>query len=233
MRRDKADPLSPVRNVWNLLDNKLRFFYSPEPFLTVDEQLVEYHGRVSFRMYIPSKPGAYGLEIMWLNEATTGYALKGLPYIGIKTLTNKEKGNMPITEAVTLYLMKPYLNLGYNITCDNWFTTVQLADHLCEKNTTLVGTIRQNRKDIPPAAKNKKGRQKKSAIYYISKKKVLCSFKDKKISPILLLSTMHTSAKTLNNGIPQIVDFYNPTKGGTDNMDHMLRLYRLRRKCNR
>ena len=95
-----------------------------------------------------------------------------------------------------------------------------------EKRTTIVGTLRSNRRDIPSHAKSVNTREKKSSMYYSSEGQTMLSYYDKGNKPVLLLSTMHTSAENDINGVPEIVNFYNDTKGGTDNMDHMIRLYR-------
>ena len=78
-RRDKDDPLQPVRDIWEIFKRSLTMFYNPASELTVDEQLLEFHGRLRFRIYIANKPGRYGMKIMWLNESTTRFALNGLP----------------------------------------------------------------------------------------------------------------------------------------------------------
>ncbi len=118
------------------------------------------------------------------------------------------------------------------MTCDNWFTTSTLAEKLSHRRTTVVGTLRKNRRDIPPCARSTRGRRRKSALYYSSGDQVLVSYYDK-TSPILLLSSMHQSGENDENGKPEIVQFYNHTKSGTDNMDHLVRLYRSGRKCRR
>ena len=43
--------------------------YTPSEHLTTDEMLVEFHGRVSFRQYIPLKPGRFGLKLFWVAKA--------------------------------------------------------------------------------------------------------------------------------------------------------------------
>ena len=179
-----------------------------------------------FRVYISNKPGRYGIKILWLNESSTGFALNSIPYIGKKTLTEDKKSGVSIPEAVTVKLLKPYLQKGFNVTTDNWFTSSPLAENLMQNKTTIVGTVRANRHDIPPHAKSVRHREKKSSVYYASDNHTMLSYYDKGNKPVLLLSTMHTSAKNDDNGIPEIVSFYNETKGGTDNMDHMIRLYR-------
>ena len=57
LRRNPDDPFGPVRDIWTSIINEFRRVYKPSSTVTIDEQLVEFHGRVKFRMYIPSKPG--------------------------------------------------------------------------------------------------------------------------------------------------------------------------------
>jgi len=49
--------------------------YIPHTYCTVDEQLLGFRGKCSFRMYIPSKPDKYGLKIVTLNDAMTSYLI--------------------------------------------------------------------------------------------------------------------------------------------------------------
>ena len=39
--------------------------------------------------------------------------------------------------------------VGHNITMDNFFTTVPLAEKLLKENLTIVGTLRKCKRDIP------------------------------------------------------------------------------------
>lgn len=85
-RRNRSDKLAPVRYVWVLLQKSLTAVYTPGPYLTVDEQLLEFHGRVVFRkymyMYIKTKAGKFGIKIFWINDCLTSYALRGIVYTG-------------------------------------------------------------------------------------------------------------------------------------------------------
>lgn len=82
LRRDKEDPLAPIRHVFEIFTMKLHQYVESGPHLCVDEQLVEFHGQVKFRQYIPSKPGKFGIKIFWVTDAETSYCLNGLVYIG-------------------------------------------------------------------------------------------------------------------------------------------------------
>ena len=57
------DKFQPIRDVFEQWDLNLRDAYTPGPHMTVDERLVCFRGRCSFRQYIPSKPGKYGIKI--------------------------------------------------------------------------------------------------------------------------------------------------------------------------
>lgn len=46
-------------------------------------------------------------------------------------------------------LMQPLLGKGYNVTCDNFFTNAELSEKLIEKRCSIVGTVRQYRREIP------------------------------------------------------------------------------------
>src|SRR5829696_372856 len=90
----------------------------------------------------------------------------------------------------------PFLDRGRNLTSDNWFTSISLARSLLARKPTLVGTIRGNKREIPPAAKALRGREKKSAEYFSNGKAMLLSYWDKGSRPVLLMSTMHDRPST-------------------------------------
>lgn len=87
LRRNANDVLSPVRHVFENFCNVLRTFVTPSSYLTVDEQLVEYHGRVRFRQYIGTKPGKFGMKLFWICDTDGGYCLNGLTYTGANTVS--------------------------------------------------------------------------------------------------------------------------------------------------
>ena len=54
-----------------------------------------------------------------------------------------------ILHDLMLRLMAGYLNKGFNITMDNFFTSYSLAQTLFKQKTTFVGTIRLNKPHSP------------------------------------------------------------------------------------
>lgn len=81
--RRTHDKLAPIRDVFELINKNLRKHYAPGKNMTVDEQLIPFRGRCSFKQYLPSKPDKYGMKVFWLCDAETSYPLNGLPYLGV------------------------------------------------------------------------------------------------------------------------------------------------------
>ena len=79
--RHETDKLAAFRDIWTVFTARLPMMYRPDMDMTVDEQLVSFRGRCSFRQYIPSKPGKYGLKIFWNCDAISSYPLKGEIYL--------------------------------------------------------------------------------------------------------------------------------------------------------
>ena len=86
LKRNHDDPLAPIREVFRKVNEKFDFVLQPEENLTIDEQLLEFYGRVKFRQYISSKPGKYEIKIFWLSKAASEFYLNGLVYIGQGTI---------------------------------------------------------------------------------------------------------------------------------------------------
>jgi hypothetical protein len=198
--------------------------------------LIEFHGRVSFLQYIPSKPGKFGLKLYWIAETDTAIPLKCLLNIGKNTISDqlreKHGGHVP---ALVMDLIQPFLDGGRNLTTDNYFTSVKLAMKLNERRTTLVGTLKRNSTCLPPAAKSTKGRERGDTVHYYSNVATISSFWDKGTKPVNILSTMHGTQENLGayEGKCEIVDCYNMTKSSVDTLEKLVRGYNSKRKYRR
>ena len=58
----------------------------------------------------------------------------------------------------TLRMVSPIAGTGRNLTTDNWYTSVPLAEDLLKMKVTLVGTMKKNKPDIPPEMMPNKNR---------------------------------------------------------------------------
>ena len=84
-------------------------------------------------------------------------------------------------------LLHPYFKKGYNVTTDNYFTSLKLAEEFKQRKTTILGTIRKQRREMPNTDLVMKDKSLHTseiysspsgcslAIYKAKKKKVGCS----------------------------------------------------------
>ena len=117
-------------------------------YVTVDETLVPFRGRCSFRQYIPSKPAKYGLKFWTLCDAATGYCLRMQAYLGKDTGNNSARA-VGLGEKVVLQLTEK-LDVGRFVVTDNFFSSMALLQKLKERNLGFIGTMRKCRREIPP-----------------------------------------------------------------------------------
>jgi hypothetical protein len=103
-------------------------------------------GRLSWKLYIPSKRARFGIKSFQLCEAKSGYIWNFIIYIGQDTIFEKSLKNEPHGSKVVLQLKAPLLNQGYRVIMDNWFSSPDLFHKLCSKLTDAMGTLHQNRR---------------------------------------------------------------------------------------
>lgn len=118
---------------------------------------------------------------------------------------------------------------------DNFFSSYELGQKLLSKNITMVGTLRKNKRSIPPKLLECKKKPLYSSTFAFTENTTLVSYIGRKNKCTILQSTFHHS-KEVNSGekkLPSIVEFYNKTKGGVDTADKMLSGYTCKRKTGR
>ena len=115
---------------------------------------------------------------------------------------------------------------------------IVVAKKLKERQMSLVGTIRKNRKELPPLIidMKKKPLYHSEFVFEPTLGATLVSYVTKCKRFVTLLSTYHKK-KHIDQGDnkkkPEIIKYYNKTKCGVDVMDEMVGTYRCKRKVNR
>ena len=113
--------------------------------------------------------------------------------------------------------MSPIENSNKNVTTDNWCTNIPLLHYLLEKKTTLLGTVKKNKREIPPKFLPTKARQPGESMFGFQKDKVLVSFVPNWNKAVMLVSSMHDSGVIDEvTKKPEIILNYNTTKGCVD-----------------
>lgn len=234
-QRKRTDKLAPIRKVFDDFVARCQENYVTGENVTIDEMLESFRGRCGFRQYIKNKPARYGIKIFSMVDSTNYYTFNMEVYVG-----KQPEGQYLVDNSafnVVKRLVQPILNSGRNLTTDNWFTSFPLAKYLLENNITTVGTVRKNKTDLPRIFTDSKGRDRNSSLFGFQKDTTIVSYVPKEGKIVILLSTLHHTEEinesTGEKQKPEVITYYNATKGGVDIVDQMKGTYSVSRKSAR
>ena len=142
-----------LEKLWPVLEhmkNKFSSVYVPEKHISIDESLMLWKGRLSWKQYIPSKRARYGFKSYEICKSSSGYIWDFFVYTGKNTEYNPAyEQESSVGANAILTLAHDLLDKGYCISIDNFFSSITLFDSLCSRNTDAVGTVRANSKGLP------------------------------------------------------------------------------------
>ncbi|XP_050982426.1 uncharacterized protein wu:fj13e08 isoform X1 [Labeo rohita] len=233
MAREASDHMAAFRNVWDLFMINCRKRFIPQDCVTVGEQFVPFQGRCKFVQHLPSCPTKSGIKIFWMCDAEVPYAIDGVIHAGRQPGEETEENH---AENAVLRLSNGLQQKGLNITMDSYFTSVPLAEKLFDNSLTMVGTLHHKNPHVPPIMKPSKLRAPHTSEFGFCGKVFMASYVPKLKKAVILLSTMHTS-KALNEtsakNKPEVIRYYNRTKGGVSNVKQMAEKYTCKRQTKR
>lgn len=226
------DKLTPIREIYSILNKNFQENYSLSEFVTIDEMLYPFRGRCGFVVYMPDKPAKYGLKMYSMCDAKTFYVYNFEIYCGIQPPGPYVTSNKP--DEIVKRLIEPIKNSKRNLTTDNYYSSYNLSMYLLENGITFLGTMKKNKPDIPREFLPSSSRPVGSSIFGFQDCCTLVSYMTKKNKCVILLSTMHDDDDICpETGKPQIILDYNRTKGGVDTVDQMCANYSTKRKTYR
>ena len=231
IERQATDKLAPIREFIDNFVIKCNSLYTPSPYVCVDETLVGFRGKCAFKVYIPSKPDRYGIKVWSMCDNGTNYVCNLQVYLGkVGDSPEQQQGARVVRDlARTIY------GTGRNITTDNFFTGHALGKFLLEKNLTLLGTMRKNRKELPCEMLPQK-RAAFESIFAFTPDTALVSYAPQTNKTVVLMSTMHDKIEVdIHNesNKPYMILDYNSTKGAVDAFDKMIKGYTCARGTRR
>ena len=212
-----------VASMIQRFNTTMRMIYVPRRQLSIDESLLAWRGRLSFRQYITNKAHKYGIKYF---EVTSwdGLILRIVLYTAEGFPDPDELGQ---SGAIVLQLMKDFLYQGYQLYMDNWYNSVKLFQVLADRFTYVCGTVNPRRVGLPKkllATKLKKNQW----VWLSNKSLVVCMWYDKR--NVLTMSNMHPEVKMekINNRRgqsvykPNTVLDYNRYMSGIDRADQLM-----------
>lgn len=80
--------------------------------MCIDENLLLFKDRLSFKQFIPSKRNRFGIKSFIACDCKTGYILDMLVYSGLETEVSVFQKNLGKSSNIVITLMKDYLGKG-------------------------------------------------------------------------------------------------------------------------
>jgi len=132
---NERDRLKKIRPIVSYFSQKFVQVYKPQRELSLEESIVRWKGRLSFKVYNASKINKYGNLIRMVCEARTGYICNFRKYDG-------EGSRLQQTIS---HLLQPFASLWHHVYMDNYYNGVDTIKALLENGFQSCGTIRTNR----------------------------------------------------------------------------------------
>lgn len=216
----KGDRLFKIQGLIDMLLERFQKANIPFRDVCIDESIVPFRGKLSFKQYIKNKKNKFGIKLYKLCTSK-GYTNNLKVYCG-----RDAQPGVPVASSVVLDLSKDLLDSGRIIYTDNFYTSVSLAHELAKRSTHLVGTLRSNRKLNPLDVIHAKLKTSETIARESNTGVIVLKWKDKR--DVLVLSTLHddrmVDVETENGKVvrkPQIILDYNNSKGFIDISDQM------------
>ena len=218
------DKLFKIRPLLDLLLPSFKDSYTPTQFLSIDESMVSFKGRLSFLQYLPKKSHKWGMKAWVLADAQNAYTW------GWRLYTGKEEDRVQtgLAHGVVLDLVDDarLQGKGYVVVTDNFYSSPALFRDLVARGFGACGTARKDRKGIPLSVRNAALRRGEVASS-VDDSVLSLKWKDKR--DVMMLSTYHTTSmvtktrrsRAAEGGVediqkPQVVEDYNQNMGGVD-----------------
>ena len=244
------DPSNKLRKVESFVQSfreRCEQLYQPSQNIAVDERMVKLKSRSGIIQFMKDKPTKWGIKLWVAADSSNGYTCNFEIYTGKKTKDLSEHG---LGYDVVMSLLDKYLDQGYHVYFDNFYTSHQLVRDLFLHGTPCTGTVRINRVGFPQSLKDIKAwakTQKRGGVRWVRESEVLTlQWVDNK--PVSVLTTIDSAndqvvakrramvdQKFTKIDVPQpkAIHRYNQYMNAVDRSDQLLACHNIRRKCYR
>lgn len=240
-RQPGHDKLCHIRPVLAAVNDACLNNYRPHREQSVDEGMIAFKGRLSFKQYLPAKPTKFGIKVWERADPHNGYVHEFQIYTGKSdTAGAREEG---LGTRVVKDLTRKIIGKKHVVYMDNFFSSPKLYEDLEKDQIYCTGTVRANRQGMPAAVKNKKLKQRGDSLTLQKGNMSAIAWKDKK--PVYYLSTFEDPTKSSivkrrqKDGTqkeypaPKVAENYNKYMFGVDLADQKRMAYSTCRKAKK
>lgn len=240
VHNESDDKIRKVRPFFEYLVQRFQKAYRPGPNISIDETLLKFQGRLSFKQCNLQKRARFGIKLYKCCDSLNGYIYNASIYMGKekKESINKFIG---VSGKVVNHMLSDLRGQGRTIYIDNWYSSPTLFSELHRKKNNVCGTVRKNRKYMPVVTDTELKRMKRGEIKtFHSTTMCVIYWKDKKV---IMLDTVDTPNLVECQKIDRLTGVkvkkpmaavrYNKFMGGVDRSDQIIQPYEIPRKSSR
>lgn len=240
------DKLCKIRPIMDILNKSFQENCIGTHMQSIDESMVKFKGRSTLKQYMPQKPIKRGYKVWARCDSETGYLYQFNVYIG-KSET-QEDGDGGLGYKVVMDLCRT-VESGTLVAFDNFFTSLPLLEMLHQKSIFSVGTVRQNRKGLPPRLLPQKGDKNENKLkageFMVQYAAPIAVIKWRDTKDVYVCTTAFepkavvTIQRTQKDGskapitCPLAIEQYTKCMGGVDRLDHFRSSYSIGRKSTK
>jgi len=215
----KTDKIYKIRRLILTLLPNFKKYYQIDEHISIDEKMIKFTGRSCMKQYIKQKASKWGFKAFILAEARSGYVYDWILYEGKQGPTPKKN----LAANIVTQLVRGLENKGHRLYTDNYYTSVDLALSLMDKQIGLTGTIRSNRKKLPKEVLKKKDVERGQILTARSGNILFMRWKDKR--DIFMISTVTDASRVRMTEKPNMIKDYVQNMRGVDRGDQMSSYY--------
>lgn len=182
-------PLHKLRPLITELSETFRASYQPSAYHSIDESMILFKGRKSFKQYMPMKPIKCGFKVWVLADATTGSINQ------FEVYTGKEGDGGGLGYRVIQKFTEELVGTECLVVFDNFFSSPELMQNLFDHGIYAVGTVRAQRKGLPDVVKNKKKINEGDHNYKVKGNVAAIQWQDKRLANVV--ATDHDPSETV------------------------------------
>ena len=139
------DMLCHVRPLLDQVSTACLMEYNPSKENSIDEAMIPFKGRLSFKQYLPAKPTKFGIKVWERADGNNGFVSEFQVYKGRKiNVDGTRTSETRLGARVVTDLRRSLVGGHYHIYMDNYFTGIPLFKELLNDGLYACGTIKSN-----------------------------------------------------------------------------------------